>query len=65
MSMRAIKVAVAEALASDDDVAKLVPASQVFTTERSVVPTLPSVEVVAISSESQEGGPLIRHLAGC
>ena len=41
MSMRAVKTAIAQALATDEAVAELVPAPQVFATERAVLPLLP------------------------
>lgn len=59
--MRAIKLAVAKALATDDAVALLVPATSIYATERAVLPTLPAVEIVAVSSERTER-PLIRHV---
>ena len=59
--MRAIKLAVAKALATDDAVALLVPAMSIYATERAVLPTLPAVEIVAVSSERTER-PLIRHV---
>ena len=61
MSMRAVKTAIAQALATDEDVSALVPAKQVFSTERATIPKLPSVEVVAIASSPQDTGPLLRH----
>ena len=59
--MRAIKVAIAAALAADTAVAELVPAAQVFAVERATVPTLPSIEVIGVSSELVDTGPLVRH----
>ena len=59
--MRAIKVAIAAALAADAAVAELVPAAQIFAVERATVPTLPSIEVIGVSSELVDTGPLVRH----
>ena len=57
--MRATKQAVAAALA--DDPADLVPRAQVFSVERATLPTLPSIEVIGVTSERQDTGPLVRH----
>ena len=59
--MRATKVAIAAALAADDAISELVPAAQVFATERSTLPTLPAVEVIAVSSERVDTGPMLLH----
>ena len=59
--MRATKLAIAAALAADTAVSNLVPAAQVFAVERATVPTLPAIEVIAISSSRVDGGPLIKH----
>ena len=63
--MRAAKVAIAAALRTDPTVAVLVPESQVFSVERVTVPTLPAVEVIGVTSERQESGPLVRHELSC
>ena len=59
--MRATKVAIAAALAADDAISELVPAAQVFAVERATLPTLPAVEVIAVSSERVDTGPLALH----
>ena len=59
--MRATKVAIAAALAADDAVSELVPAAQVYAVERATLPTLPSIEVIAVSTERVDDGPLVRH----
>ena len=45
----ATKTAIAEALRTDEAVSALVPDAQIFATERAVLPSLPSVEVIALS----------------
>ena len=60
-AMRAAKLALAAALRTDTAVAALVPAGQVFAVERATVPTLPSIEVIGVSSERVDTGPLVRH----
>ena len=57
--VRAAKRAIALALA--EAVKDLVPAEQVYAVEKATLPTLPAVEVVAVTSERQETGPLLRH----
>ena len=59
--MIASKRAVRDAFAHDDAIANLVPPAQIFSVERSTVPTLPAVEVIAISSERIGDGPMVRH----
>ena len=59
--MRASKVAIADALHTDPTVAALVPAAQVFAVERATLPTLPSIEVIGISSERVDTGPMVKH----
>ena len=59
--MRPVKVAIAEALRTDAAVSELVPRTSVYATERATIPQLPSVEVVGVSSERVDTGPLIRH----
>ena len=59
--MRGAKLAIAEALRSDDGVAQRVPGTQVFSVERATIPQLPSIEIIAISSERVGGGPLDKH----
>ena len=59
--MRAIKVAIAAALAADTAVSELVPDAQIFAVERATIPTLPSIEVIGVSSELVDTGPLVRH----
>ena len=61
--MRASKLAIADALR--DALAALVPAAQVFSVERAVLPTLPAVEVIGVTSERQETEPLVRHELSC
>ena len=58
--MRPVKVAIAAALAADDAVSALVPAAQIYATERATLPTLPAVEVIAVSSERVGDGPMVR-----
>ena len=59
--MRATKVAIAGALRADPAVAALVPVGQIYSVERAVVPTLPSIEVIAVTSERVGDGPMVRH----
>ena len=59
--MRPVKVALSRALRTDAAVCELVPPAQVFSVERSTVPVLPSIEVIGLSSERVDTGPLIRH----
>ena len=59
--MRPVKVAIAAALRTDEAVSELVPPAQVFSVERSTVPVLPSIEVIGVSSERVDEGPMIRH----
>ena len=63
--MRATKTAIAEALRSDDNVTKLVPREQIYAVERATLPTLPAVEVIALSSERVDTGPMLRHELSC
>ena len=63
-SMRAVKQALAQALAADDAVALLVPATSIFAVERSTIPSLPAIEIVAVASERADR-PLIRHVLSC
>ena len=59
--MRATKRAIAQALADDAAVLSLVPAGQVFAVERSTIPQLPAIEVIGVSSERIDGGPMLVH----
>ena len=59
--MRPVKVAIAAALAADDAVSELVPATNVYAVERATIPQLPSIEVIAVSTERVDDGPLVRH----
>ena len=59
--MRATKTAIAEALRTDAAVSELVPATSVYATERATLPTLPAIEVIAVSTERVEDGPMVRH----
>ena len=59
--MRPVKLALAAALRSDNNVTTLVPPAQIFPVERATLPTLPAVEVIAVSSERVGDGPLVRH----
>ena len=63
-SMRAAKAAIAKALADDDAVSELVPTEQVYAVERATIPQLPSIEVLAVTSERSDR-PLIRHVLSC
>ena len=56
--MRSSKQAIASALADDAAVSELVP--QVYAVERATLPTLPAVEVIAVSSEG-DTWPMVRH----
>ena len=62
MSMRRCKVAVARALANDDTIAAIVPASNIYACERTTVSSLPSIEVIGVASEQRAEGPLNRHV---
>lgn len=62
MSMRAVKIAIANAVAHDPAVVILVPVDQVYAVERATIPLLPSIEVIGVSSEPQDDGPMVRHL---
>ena len=59
--MRPVKVAIAAALRSDPAVSELVPDAQIFATEQATLPTLPAIEMVGVSSERVDNGPLVRH----
>ena len=59
--MRATKTAIAEALRTDAAVSELVPPAQIYAVERATLPTLPAVEVIALSSERVDTGPMVRH----
>ena len=59
--MRAVRQALAAALAADDAVSALVPAAQVFAVERATIPTLPSIELIGVTSERVDTGPMVRH----
>ena len=58
--MRQAKQAIAAALAADSAVLSLVPPSQVYAVERAVLPTLPAIEIVGLSSEV-DAWPMERH----
>ena len=62
--MRAAKAAIAKALAADPAVSALVSAERVYAVERATLPVLPSIEIVAITSE-RSNRPLIRHVLSC
>ena len=59
--MRPVKLALAAALAADDNVTTLVPPAQIFPVERATLPTLPAVEVIGLSSERVGDGPMVQH----
>ena len=59
-TVRAAKTAITKALADYPAVAALVPVERIFTTERAVLPTLPAIELLIVSSERSER-PLIEH----
>ena len=63
--MRPVKTAIAEALRTDEAVSALVPRAQIYAVERATLPTLPAVEVIALSSERVDDGPLCRHELSC
>lgn len=52
--MRPIKLALADALRTDPAVAELVPDGQIYAVERATIPTLPSIEIIAIRSEASD-----------
>ena len=64
MSMRSSKIAIVAALAKYDAIIALVPSSNIHAVERSVLPTLPAIEIVGMSSERTDR-PLIRHQLSC
>ena len=57
--MRAIRLAIAQALREARHVTELVAATSIHAVERAVVPVLPAVEVIAVSSETVD--QLQRH----
>ena len=59
--VRAVKLALAAALRADTAVAALVPGAQIFAVERATLPTLPSIELIGVSSARVGNGPMIRH----
>ena len=59
--MRAAKIALSRALRNTAAVTALVKAEHIFATERAVLPTLPAIEIIGVSSERVDGGPLVRH----
>ena len=59
--MRSTKLAIADALRADPAVGEQVPAAHIFAVERAVIPVLPAVEIIAVTSERADAGPLIRH----
>ena len=63
--MRATKTAIAEALRMDAAVSALVPRAQIYAVERATLPTLPSIELIALSSERVDTGPMLRHELSC
>ena len=64
-AVRPVKVAIAAALAADDAVSELVPAAQVFAAERATIPTLPSIELIGVTSERVGSGPMTKHEMSC
>ena len=59
--MRAVKQALADALRADPAVSELVPATSVYAVEKATVPVLPAIELIGLSSERIDTGPLMRH----
>ena len=59
--MRPVKIAIRDALSADTAVSNLVPAAQVFSVEKATIPALPAIEVIGVSSERIDTGPLTRH----
>ena len=59
--MRPVKVAIAAALRTDAAVSALVPEVQLFSVEKATVPVLPSIELIGVTSERVNDGPMIRH----
>ena len=58
--MRKSKLAIAAALAADAAVSEHVPPSQIYACESAVLPTLPAIEIVGLSSEV-DAWPMLRH----
>ena len=58
--MRASKVAIRDALAKDDAITRLIPATQIHAVELATLPVLPAIELITIASERTDR-PLIRH----
>lgn len=59
--MRGSRLALALALRRETAVTALVKPEQIYAVERAVLPTLPSIEIIGVSSERVDGGPLVRH----
>ena len=62
--MRTAKISIRDALASSDAITRLVPATQIHSTERAVLPVLPSIELIAIDSERTDR-PIVKHTLSC
>ena len=58
--MRATKTAIAAAFRADRAITELVTAASIYAVERATIPTLPSIEVIGISSERVDHA-LVRH----
>ena len=39
----------------------MVPAAQVFSVEKATIPNLPAIEVIAITSQRVDTGPMVKH----
>ena len=59
--MRATRKAIAAALAADAAVSALVPATSVYAVERATLPTLPAIELIGVSTERVDTGPMVKH----
>ena len=59
--MRAARVAISDALRADPAISALVDPSSIYAVERSVLPTLPAIETIGVTSERQDTGPMVRH----
>ena len=64
-AMRATKLAIRDALRTDDAISNLVPPGQIHATERATIPALTAVELVGVSSELVGDGPMAKHSMSC
>ena len=61
VAVRSSKAAIAAAFADEFAITTLVPGTQIHAVEKATLPVLPSIELVGVTSERQESGPLLRH----